>query len=369
MAYFVRKNSAVYVYFHDAESGKNKPLPRIETKHLDGALDPQVQSWMENYAASKGYETKNTESVIGDKWTKLVDKFLETPEIKSKSYNTIYAHKKYLKELVLVYFVNLHGLNDPYQWTYKSAGLLSYLTNDRKVSSNIAIRCNVSLRAFWDFLIDEGEIHQSIALRLKNPSIKKKATPLQFVLTPEAAINLAKGLPDPDSKLLLLLGYFFSLRPQETFALTRQDFFTKEKAESKECSKVMKEVALYHGLVVNVNKQRTRQGAIEDAKAGSSGFVSCFNLDAATLIVGLVKEFKGTLLPFGNDHYFKKWKKLDLGVTLKDLRRSSIYWIAHNTKLPPVAIKNHARHTKMETTDKYLRRPTEAEDLDLSLDL
>ena len=380
MAYIQRKNSAVYVYIHDPDTGKNKPLPRVKTKHLDGATDALVKSWLDNYLKTLGYESKNSQAVVGEKWLRLIDRFINTPEVQAKAYNTIYAYRKYLTEQCLVYFVNVHGLNDPTAWTLKSAGMLTYLLNERGCSPDTASRCNVALRKFWEFLIDEGEVHQSVNLRLKNPRLGNKETPLKFNVTPECILRVASTLERDDEKILLLMGYFFSLRPQETFALTRKDFFTKEQATSKECSKIMKEAGLFSGLVVNIDKQKVRikkEGGdslswkIDDPKGGIKGFVACFNKEGAEAIVATIKGMSGELLPGSVDHYFKLWAgvKKRLGVTLKDLRRSSIYWLGHHTQLQAIPIKNHARHLKMETTMKYLRRPNETEESDLSLDL
>ena len=47
------------------------------------------------------------------------------------------------------------------------------------------------------------------------------------------------------------------------------------------------------------------------------------------------------------------------GMTLKDLRRASLYWLGHYSSVDLVALKNHARHRNVETTSLYTRRPLE----------
>lgn len=373
MGYPQRKGTAVYVYFHDPETGKNKPLPRDETRHLDGASDLQIKAWIQNYAATHGYKLHNEQHVIGDKWSKLVATFLETPEVTDKDIKTQWDYKRYLTQYVLVYFVNKLQLTDPYQWTYKSGGLAAYLVNERKVSGHVVKRCNVALRKFWDFLIDTGEMHQSITLRLKTVKIEKEETPLERVYTPDDVFKLASDL-EPDLRFAMLCGYFLSLRPQEIFALRASDFAAGSKAVDAECSKVMKEAGLYYGLVADIRRQRTQKGKFAKPKGGIQAMVSCFNKRAAEEIVALVKVLAESntslLFPLPNDHYFHRWDKLELGLTIKDNRRSSLYWLGRQGKLAPVSLKNHARHTKMETTDKYLRRPKETLDTaDLDLDL
>jgi hypothetical protein len=372
MGYPQRKGKAVYVYFHDPETGKNKPLPRDETRHLDGATDEQIKAWIQNYAAIHGYRVHNEEHVIGDKWIKLVDNFLTTPEVTGKNIKTQGDYKRYLTQYVLVYFVNYLGLNDLYQWTYKSGGLAAYLVNERKVSGYMVKKCNVALRMFWGYLIDTGEMHQSIDLRLKTVKIPKPDTPLEKVYTPEDIFKMSVKLPS-DLRLMMLCGYFMSIRPQELFALKTTAFSAGVKAVDAECAKVMKSARLYNGLVAYIDEQRTQAGEYTDPKGGIKAMVACFNKKAAEQIVALIKELRKPNQPYlylkPNDHYFKRWDDLKLGLTVKDTRRSSLYWLAHNTKLTPVAIKNHARHTKMETTDKYLRRPKGVNEQDFDLDL
>jgi hypothetical protein len=60
MGYAVLKGTAVYVYFHDPKAGKNRPLPRRETKDLDGATQEQIKSWIEN--------EKHASLVVSDFW-------------------------------------------------------------------------------------------------------------------------------------------------------------------------------------------------------------------------------------------------------------------------------------------------------------
>lgn len=373
MGYHQRKGEAVYVHFHNPETGKNPPLPRSETRHLDGATDEQIKAWIQNYAAINGYSVQNEEHVIGDRWAKLIAGFMATPEVTTKDEKTQGDYKRYLTQYVLVYFVNKLQLNDPYQWTYKSGALTTYLVNERKVSGYVVKKCNVALRMFWDYLIDTGEMHQSISLRLKTVKIPAPETPLERVYKPEDIFNIAKKL-EPDLRLMLLCGYFMSIRPQELFALKATTFLAGIRAVEIECSKVMKSAGLYQGLVGYIKEQRTQSGKIRKPKGGIVAYVACFDKDAAEQIVKLVQVLHNPkeeyLYSMPNDHYFKRWDDYNLGLTVKDTRRSSLYWLGHNSKLTPVAIKNHARHKKMETTDKYLRRPKETLDtVDLVLDL
>ncbi len=62
-------------------------------------------------------------------------------------------------------------------------------------------------------------------------------------------------------------------------------------------------------------------------------------------------------------HWSKMWKKAGINkITLKDLRRASLYWLGHYSELNFVDLKNHARHSQPSTTPLYVRRPEEAFD-------
>jgi integrase len=158
-----------------------------------------------------------------------------------------------------------------------------------------------------------------------------------------------------------LIAYFFSLRPQEVMALEKRDFATGSKALSFECSRAMVNAGLDGCLVVNVVKQNSKIVGISDPKRSSRGVVACFNGEARRLILtALERAEPGRLFPFCVDHYYHLWARYGIpGITLKDMRRASIYWLAHYTSLSLPALRNHARHSSIETTGIYTRRPEE----------
>jgi integrase len=185
---------------------------------------------------------------------------------------------------------------------------------------------------------------------------------------PEEVLCFSKGA-EPIIALLALIGYFFSLRPQELFALRRDDFRANE---SVEACKALRAVGLYGKLAMRIDRQRRGDGSVCDPKASSKGWVACFDKKAAELIVesllGLSKNAK--LFDRSNDWLTVQWKKRGIqGITLKDLRRASLYWLGHYSNIDYATLKNHARHADPNTTWLYLRRPDDgwmAED-DLAL--
>ena len=84
--------------------------------------------------------------------------------------------------------------------------------------------------------------------------------------------------------------------------------------------------------------------------------------DAATLLSEMVRNAENSLIidTFKPDYWVKKWSKYGIpGVTLKDLRRASLYWLGHYSNLTFNGLRNHARHTNYDTTLLYTRRPEE----------
>jgi integrase len=230
---------------------------------------------------------------------------------------------------------------------------------DRGLSEALIRSSNSALRKFWKFHTEEGNIRSVTQLLLRPSRIpKSRKAVLPKTLSSEEVLQFLKSQTDQDIKLLTLFGYFATLRPQETLALTRQDLKVDE---SLECCKVMREHGLYGKLAVRVDKQKSKSGEIKAPKAGSVGWVAIFDERAARMIAELVRPMAGALISIGADCAGKKFRKAGLGVTLKDLRRAGLYWLAHYGGLTYAALKNHARHSDPSTTWVYLRRPDEGE--------
>lgn len=173
--------------------------------------------------------------------------------------------------------------------------------------------------------------------------------------------------------MMALLGFFFSLRTQELFALRPMDFRAGSQASFLECCKVMGRFKLFSKFAVHVHRQRKKNGEFNHPKSYSNGWFSCFHEQGAKEIVKRLKviEDKEQLI-FDHlpDWNIKLWKRKGIpNITLKDLRRASLYWLGHQNDIDLVALKHHARHSKVDTTMLYLRRPGEEVDGGFELDL
>jgi hypothetical protein len=222
-------------------------------------------------------------------------------------------------------------------------------------------KINSALRGFWSWLQDERVVITGTpALRLRPHLRVAEATPLSREVTPKDVLDFSFGCPE--AELSGLLGYFFSLRPQEVFALKPSDFVAGSAALGTPASQTMARLGLYPRLVVQIERQRVQGGDTTPPKAHSKGWVACFDEQAARRIVAILKTKSADqeLFTWGNDWLFELWSRHGIpDVSLKDLRRASCLWLGHHTRFreEPLSAMRHMRHRKLDTTQGYLRAP------------
>lgn len=373
MAYWQRRPQG-YVYVYTYEGGRLVALPRRTVKHLDGEPDSNVEAWVRQYQEQwEGKKLKPDQLLYdGSELSRNVKAYLSFLRSRRKSMNTIKQYERMLMRFVIPFFLDGEpALNDPQQWPGKSIRMLPWL-EEKDVTPPVINACNKALRSFYRYLSDEGIVQNGLELRLRAPLMEKSSTPLRFTIEPNNVLDFAQSQPRIELKVIALAGYFLSLRPQELFGLRTGDFKAGSAVTSLECSKTMAKLGLYSRLVANVARQKTNRSEIVPPKAGSAGWVTCFHESAARLLVEILKllEPDEPLLKMNNRRLFKHWHDDGLpDVTIKDLRRASLYWLGHSTGIQPLELMKHARHTAIETTMLYLRRPEEQiEDLQ-TLDL
>ncbi len=284
-----------------------------------------------------------------------------------------------LRNHILPYFLDRDTpIREPGDWPGVSIKLTDYLL-EKGVTSLTTRRCLLNLAGFWTWMRDEGLVHSD--LRLRNPPMELAKTPLKIMISPsEMFIKIAK-IENPRFRFIALVGYFFSLRPQEIFGLRVGDFRGGSKVADLECTKAMHKIQLYSKLAVRVQRQRGSKTAnIKRVKtAGSEAWAACFNQKAAEMIVNLIKQFEAEAnaakeapdicerwFPHGYKWYSDHWagnggRRVQgiPGLKMKDLRRASLYWLGFHTESTLLDIMKHARHANDKTTLLYLRRPDE----------
>lgn len=370
-----RSNNRVYIY--GWSNGRQHALPRDASRHLDALSDEEVDAYVRTHwpTPPRQRTVRRTSHPTLDRY---VEGFLAHAADKGLNPATVSMKRLALVDHVLPYFLGHEPpFVDPNDWPQRSAKLLEHL-KAKGVSAHEILRCNTSLSGLWGWLQDEGIVPAWTTVRLRRPRMVAAPTPLKYTLRPETVVEFA-AKAEPEIAFMALAGFFFSLRTQELFGLTRADFRGGSHVEVLECAKVMRKAGLYDRLVVHITKQYAKSTGDRAAppKNHSKGWVACFNEAAARQLVALVAQLaetrgSGTLVRFTPDYNLARWGRSGIrGVTLKDLRRASIYWLGHHTSMDLIELRSHARHRKVETTALYLRRPEEfLDELDaLDLDL
>lgn len=359
------------------ERGNNgKRWPREKSAYMDGWADDQVEAWVQNYNLTVA-SRRSGHAMVPEKIHVLVDEFTAYQSQGDLSEGTV----KHDKTNILHAAEYLSTKTDRLAlWPQFSLALPGYLQKKKKYSGTYINQIQISLRKFWRWLrVHKKLVSGELELETVKGHARSQDTPLQFALSPDEVIAFARTCTDPTVRMLALCGYFASLRPQEVFALCLNDFATGLKAKGLEACKVMKGLGMFDGMAINIEKQQRAYKKKQKAKPkkDSKGIVAVFHKDAASLIVAELKALQaaGKMQIFGynNKHYYALWKKEGkLGVTLKDLRRASIYYLGHHTDIKIEQLKEHARHKNIQTTSLYFRRPfekfDEVDDLVFDLD-
>lgn len=347
-----RRKGRVYVYYYS--EGLRKALPRRQTYHLDNASDEEIERFLTaSTALQKARRHRPDAQQMPAELEPLIDQFLaHLRDNLGRQPPTLTQYEGYLRRAGIMFGWPLD------KWPLKSPNF-PQLCRSLGYPRAAMFKMRQNILVFWYWLRDMGYVVGD--LRIPKLSVNNKTTPLKHVLSPDDVLDLPlKG----ELRYLALLCFFCSLRPQEAVALTPKDFAAGSRSEGLECTRVFKKAGLYHKLAVRVEKQR-HDKTIRDPKSDSIGWVACFDERAAKEIVKLAQT---VTLSYRMDSYQRRWLKQGFKFTLKDLRRASLYWLGHHTKLNPIELKNHARHSSLETTSLYVRRPDTDAERGLNLD-
>lgn len=342
-----------------SQEGKNCLVPREAYSHLDGQPKHNVEHWITGHL-----DRPEHKPLSDDDLTKLVEEFVAyyRDELERAS-ETYEEHERHLLHHVIPYFLKQDPpLRDPNKWPSVSVRMSKIMSADGLTKHQI-YRSNVALRRFYEWLREEERVLKENVLLTRGPNMKwnDEITPCKVFLSPSDVVAKIKAEPDLDAKRLLALGYFFSLRPQEMFGLKAGDFFSGPEVFELEAAKTMRDLDLYGGTVVDLQRQKTKLKKFRRPKKGSGGWVACISAEASNLLVDLL-DGKGPDDPVFDtepyDLYRDHWP-YKASFTLKDLRRASLYWIGHNSKITLIQLSKHARQKASKSLEYYLRRPEE----------
>lgn len=357
MYYFRKNGNRVYVVYRD--KGRLIALPRSETQHLDLLSDSAIRTFMERWLVvnRETQAIKNSFPIAPVPLQNIIDEFADYLSQAGRSKNTITQYRTYL--------LRAGGLLGwpLISWPEKSRSWV-LLTSEQ--SPMVRQRLRICVLAFWKWCCAAG--HAAGPLYVLRTGVKSNPTPLKKVITPDEVIGWE--FRRPDLKLLSLLGYFFSLRPQEVIALKKTDFAAGSDVAQLECCRVMATSGLFDRFAVHIERQRLYAGETpRHPKSHSIGWVACFNREAALRIVELLKQRPEQLFTHGLDWYNELRRREGVEWEFKDLRRASLYHLGHHTNLNLVQLRNHARHRRVETTMLYTRRPDAEVKRGLDLDI
>lgn len=338
-----------------------KSVPRKLYRHLDTAPEHAIISWVATY--EKQYEGKawTPDRIPPSEWVTVLDAYCNYLLVRQgRDRITVQQYKGYIKNYTFEYFLQQNPpARDLTDWPGTSINLVDYMEK-AGVTPSVINRTLICTRRFWQWLVMHRHVHAD--LPLLPYTLKEQDTPLKALKTPSEVLEFVKGVEDKEVKVMAILGYFCSLRPQETFSAKTLKYAAGPAAEKLECSRIMKEAGLFGRLAIFLSSQVDKFGNVKQLKTkASGGWVSCFDKEAAELLAEVLRD-GGNLFTKPNKYYYKLWKEIGLpGVSLKDLRRASLYHLGHNTRLAdnPLNVQKHARHKNLTTTQKYMRRPDE----------
>lgn len=361
MASWVRRGDRNQVHVSYFKDGTPHRIPRKQTRHLDHENDTNVQYWVDVWASHNEDPRLSYTKVVADtELQRLIDAFCLFLQGRKKNEGTISHHRTYLIRDVVPFFLE-SSLTSPVDWPTKSWALHDHLIA-KSYSGDVIKYATTSLNLFWQWLgKDQIKVLATMSLPLLNPVVEHNDfSPSDRPVSPKEAIDFAQNHADPYIRMMTLIGYFFSLRPQEIMSLRRSDFIAGSQAGFTQAAKQMAGKGLFDRFVVNVWRQRRANGKYGGPKKGSKGIVACFNKEAAMIIANELKALGDEELIFDNclpGWSFKKWAKQGYpgNTELKDMRRTSLYWLGHTAGLDFAHLKSHARHARSDTTMLYLR--------------
>lgn len=352
MIHFRDKAGRVYLQVYDPEKRRGRVLPRHESRHLDDMSDEEIRAILKPVAVTP--KLSDAEK-LGKDWLRYLGEEMGLDR------QTVRQRQSGLERFVYPFFIHESKLPVE-EWPNHTAKFYRWLVARNSTASQIRV-ANTALSIFYKWLGEEN-ILKPTKLALRTGKRGARETPLIRTVSPEEVLKWAKKCPIPHVKFIGLAGYFFSLRPQEVFALCREDFNHTAAIETLESVKVMKSVSMGMKLAVYVAKQKQNAGTVSpDAKKGSKGWVCCFHNEAADMLIEMLSHMRTgeTICRWNNKKLYDDWKTHGLkDVSVKDLRRASAYYLGHYSKLSPVQLMKHMRHKKIETTMIYCRRPDEA---------
>lgn len=385
MAHLVwRRGSKAYLYYYDPKAAKLVQVPRSVTKAWDGLPPEEVEALKRQWEADHGQAKDRIERLRLDKDDRLSRLWAsyqtDRMRFKKRRKKTADSEQDLFEAYICRYFVGQNQKKDPTQWHDLVPGFHGWLF-DQPIADAHRRKILWALERFGKYLVFTRVMTFPFVIQTPTRD-NTKETPLKVKLTPDEVLRVCRTheFRRPHKKhastnrksrihfrLAILCGYFFGLRPEELWALEREDFLTGALAvERAKTHEGFTAAGLGSRLAVVVNKSLTGGKVEHLVKTDHSfGFTLCWHPDAAREIAALLKEASsGRLFPFSRGYLDRYWRELVfpvLGVTAHDLRRASSVYLGRTVRVPATLLQEHLRHAELETTLLYMREPTAQE--------
>lgn len=374
MAFFERnKHGHVDIKYYDKEAGKAVRLPRKVYKHLDSEPDEIVQKWLDQWSHENIAKVRAERFLLyeTDEALFLFREFIaERTKIKNLSPEYAKDELGRFHNHVLPFFVTEKNTKDVRVWDNYANEFTTWILKNRVETKQLSItharKVLALLVRFSEFLLRRKVI--SSLWHILTPSEGFSLdTPLPRMIKPDEMLAFVKTCEDDSIALMALMGYFASLRPSETLALSKSDFYTGEKGiKVSSTQHRFRNFQLGSYLTVYVDKQMSRSpGSIhkKPKTKRSVDYVAIWHKEAAELIKEVVLRLEeGPFFTMHRDTYFRLWResgaKEKLGnITLHDLRRASALYLGREVEVTIQLLQDHMRHTKLSVTEQYMRKP------------
>ena len=355
-------------YYYDAKIGKQVWVPAAITRVWDDLPEAEAQERLEAWLADSGLSrvrSKRRSLLKGSNLDQLLVGYADyMRSMRAGRAVTLRDEESRLRGYAVGYFVQHHGQSDVTKWWRFTASYGTYLRSTYpNLDPNSVKKLCQSVRRFGEYLAAHNHIAQPWLVPV--PKIKKeRTTPLARALSPDEVLSLAKKVPDRWA-LFLLITYFASLRPEETYALEIGDFVTGERAkkEAKTHARLGKH-GLGSGLSISISRTHTGKDPVALTKTHyATGVVQVWSSSAAVRIGALLKELKTARLFEGTRNQLNTAYKSEvlpkLNLKAGDLRRASCLYLGREVGLDPILLQEHMRHSVITTTMLYTRRPAE----------
>lgn len=374
MAYWHRRRGRqVTVYYYDTNLKKNVQVPRTVTAEWDDLPDEavalKVMEWEETSGTSRQRSLRRA-VLTQDGVSGLIQSHLQDhANLRSPQPGTMVEYQYHFERFILPYFVGSQAEKDVRRWHLLTPKFASSLIEDGEVGSGTVRKVCDTLARFGRYLA----MHQVIPspwLIPKPRAPRKRTSPLIKRITSQdalSAMSSMRSMGHIEGLLVVLFGYFGSLRPEELYALSKTDILTSDAARMRSKTRTrMNKYGLGSSLAVVVDKTILARDIIPFTKTHyATGVVTIWDVKAVELAAPILARVPDGRLLLGTRwhqaHIYKEQVFPQLGVSCQDLRRASANYLGKVVGLDPILLQNHLRHSEIETTMLYVRDPHDDE--------